>query len=503
MDLDQFSMQSFFRKIFSSLFTGILWFVFSANVFAQEGKFNFDLTFETGYAPEGKMPFWFRANQYGSIPSDGLSAGLIATVERPYRKVDIPFIDWTFSAGGRLNSAKDPRYILWKAYAGARIGIFEVQAGRDTRTMGLCDTALSSGSFAISGNAPGIPSLVISIPEYYTLPFLGNLLAVKGGFSNGLTGKIPRKNADKITYLNSFFHQSWFYGRIGKPDGHFRFYSGFNHQVFWGNEKAYYGESFSLSPAETFFYVITGKSYGNDEIAHSRVGNHLGSLDLGFELEAKGRRFFVYRQTFYDIGALYHLANLRDGLYGLSITNLNRKKDLLQLKKFTLEYLFTKNQAGEYWSPVTPSGDEDYYNNYQFVKGYSYYGYGIGNPFIGTRAYIRDELPRSPNDYFINNRVIAFHFASEVLAGEWDITLKSSWSWNRGTYATSVEGRSLGTQRDNPEADIFPHTSQYSGFIGIRRKFGEAFTAGLRAAWDYGHLYNNASGVLISVATSF
>jgi hypothetical protein len=449
------------------------------------------------------MPFWFRANRFGNIPSEGLTAGLVATVEKPYDKNSKDLFDWMISAGGRVNSGKDPQYILWKGYAGAKIGIFEILAGRVTRTMGLSDTSLSSGSFSLSGNAPGIPSLSISIPEFYTLPLAGNLFAFKGGFSNGLTGKVPRKNAGNITLLNSFFHQSWFYGRIGKQNGNFKLYGGFNHQVFWGNEEAYYGESFTLTPAETFLYVITGKSYGNEEIAHSRVGNHLGSVDLGFELETGKTQFFVYRQTFYDIGALYHMANLRDGLYGLSITNLNESNKGLSWKKLTLEYLFTKNQAGEFWSPVTPSGDEDYYNNYQFVKGYSYFGYSIGTPFIGTREYIREELPASPNDYFINNRVIAFHVASEVQMGEWDFILKSSWSWNRGTYATSVEGRTLGTQRDDPEADIFPLTRQYSGFLCLSRKFEGNISAGLKGALDKGKLYYNSWGILLDFSKSF
>ncbi len=483
----------------------LLSFLFSSFQFiaAQQGIYSFTAGTEAGYIQPESMPFWLRANRNGNIPSGNLTAGLIVSAEKAYSKSPGKLFDWKASAGLRINTGNNPWYILWKGNAGIKIGILEVLAGRNTTVTGLCDTAFSSGSFAISGNAPGIPSLTISIPEYYALPFMDGLLAFKGGFSNGLTGKIQRKNDENITLLNSFFHQTWFYGRIGKQNGNFRLYGGFNHQVFWGNEKAYHGDSFTLSPAETFIYVVTGKSYGNDEIAHSRVGNHLGSVDIGFDLEIGSTQFLVYRQTFYDIGALYHMANLRDGLYGLSITNMDKSYEGFRWKKFTLEYLFTKNQAGEYWSPVTPSGDEDYYNNYQFVKGYSYFGYSLGTPFIGNRAYIRDELPGSPNDYFINNRVIAFHMASRLGIREWDIIVKSSWSWNRGTYATSVEGRTLGTQRDDPEADIFPLTRQYSGFISLSRNFGGNISAGLKGAIDQGKLYNNSWGFLLDFSKSF
>ena len=64
-------------------------------------------------------------------------------------------------------------------------------------------------------------------------------------------------------------------------------------------------------------------------------------------------------------------------------------------------------------SPATPSGDENYYNNYQFAKGWSYKGIGLGNPFISPRANTREGLPADPGDYFINNRVVAVHLGFE------------------------------------------------------------------------------------------
>ena len=52
--------------------------------------------------------------------------------------------------------------------------------------------------------------------------------------------------------------------------------------AFWGNEKIYYNNYFTLSPVETYFYVITGKPYSTNIIGMSKIGNYLGSIDLGF-----------------------------------------------------------------------------------------------------------------------------------------------------------------------------------------------------------------------------
>ncbi len=469
---------------------------------SQHGTFSSVFGTEAGYITPDRMPFWLRANKAGSIPEDNFSISVLGSAYKNYESRNKQF-DWATSFSGRINISENPGFILIEGNASLRMGIFEVKGGRSKEVMGLCDTSLSSGSFAVSGNAPGIPELQVSVPEYYTIPALGQLFAFKGGFSHGWLGKIPRKNADSIIPMEIYFHQAWLYGRIGRPDGNLKFYGGFNHQVFWGNENEFYGDSFTLSPLETFLYVISGKSYGNDEIASSRVGNHLGSIDLAVEWKIKDVDLFVYRQTFYDIGALYHFANLRDGLYGISLKNMKEAGKGFHWNKILAEYLFTKNQAGEFWSPVTPSGDEDYYNNYQFVKGYSYYGFGIGSPFAGTRAWISDDLPDSENDYFINNRIVAVHIGSELAYNKWNMLVRASWSWNRGTYATSPEGRSIGTVRYPPEADIFPLTRQFSGYFELIRQFPGRISLGIISAFDLGELYYNSSGILVALSKSF
>ena len=196
-----------------------------------------------------------------------------------------------------------------------------------------------------------------------------------------------------------------------------------------------------------------------NSIPHSKIGNQLGSIDVGAEYEFNSVRLLAYHQFFYDSGALYHLANLRDGLNGLSLVNTRQTTTGFKWKKMLVEVLYSRNQAGEFWSPATPSGDEDYYNNSQFVQGWSYKGIGLGNPFLTTRAYTRAGLPADPSDYFINNRVVAFHYGFEGSFQKWDFTLKTSYSLNYGTFGTSEVGHTLGKIRTLPVYGIFSQTS--------------------------------------------
>lgn len=133
-------------------------------------------------------------------------------------------------------------FTIIEGYAKLRIGVFEIRAGRSKEIMGLCDTSLTSGAFAVSGNALGIPKVQISIPEFYSLPIFGKLFAFKGNFAHGWIGETSQYPylRSGIIQLGTYFHQKSLYGRFGKPGWKWKLYGGFNHQAFWGKEKEYY-----------------------------------------------------------------------------------------------------------------------------------------------------------------------------------------------------------------------------------------------------------------------
>jgi hypothetical protein len=133
-----------------------------------------------------------------------------------------------------------------------------------------------------------------------------------------------------------------------------------------------------------------------------------------------------------------------------------------------------------------PSGAEDYYNHYQYVRGWSYKGIGIGNPFICPGTYTREGL--SGSEYFINNRVVAFHFGYEGCFKEWEFVLKTSYSLNYGTYSS---------------IDLFKEKKQFSAYLQAGRELKNGVRLGVTGAFDVGELYYNSFGALFRVSKSF
>jgi hypothetical protein len=482
----------------------ILFFVHISIAHAQDGNLSFKFEGWGGYTSNGQVPFWLRSNQYGSIPLDGASLSFIGAARKDYDLSADKLFEWGASFEGRANIGQGSNLTLIEGYGKIRLSIFEFRAGRSKEIMGLCDTTLTSGSYAISGTNLGIPEIELSVRDFCALPWFGQMFAFKGNYVHGWFGdlKMTRYIEQDTLLLGSYLHQKSLYGRFGKPGWRLKLYGGFNHQVVWGHEQDYYTEDYTLTPIETYWYVITGKKYSNGYIQEERQGNHLGSIDLGLEYEFKKVKILIYRQNLYEAGALAYLANIQDGLNGISLQNLHKGESRGIWNKMLLEFLYTKNQAGEPWSPDSGSPYEPYYNHGQYITGWSYLGSGLGTSFIGTRDYINETLPAHPEEYFINNRVMALHFGFEGAFRTLTYTIKASWSKNYGTYQTTDEEQS--TEITNPgEYGIFGEQEQISSYFGVNKRFTNGLILGLIGAFDYGNLYYNSFGTFLIASYSF
>ena len=454
----------------------------------------------------GVVPFWMRANQYGSVPPAGVSASVIGRMAREYNSVKPKFLDWGLAVEARANGGEKSSVTLIEGYAKLKLGPFSLRGGRVKEFTGLVDSSLSTGAFSISGNALGIPKAEIYVPEFYPF-FGGNLFAFQGNLAHGWLGETPvnKQNSSRTGYVQTgiYFHQKSLYGRLGKPEWRIRLYGGFNHQVFWGNEKIRYGNWYSLSEWKTYLYVLQGKKY---EGTSSKIGNQLGSIDVGLEYNTRTLRLFFYRQSFYDIGGLYYLANIQDGLHGLQITNKTVSTRPFQWRKIVIEFLTTKNQGGEPWSPDTQSGAENYYNNSEFPDGWSYKRVGLGNPFLSTRLTTRKGLVADPYDLFNNNRVSVFHLASEGFIRAFAYKIKLSFSQNFGTWITNSYGRRTGGSniyRIPPVYGIFKEADQFSAYFELARKLKKGLRFGGILAFDKGGLLDQSTGLQLMLSKEF
>jgi hypothetical protein len=375
-----------------------------------------------------------------------------------------------------------------------RYGAFELFAGRKREIIGLVDTTLSAGSYIWSGNALAVPKVEISVPNY--TPILKNgLISIKGNFAYGWLG-----SSDSVS--NILLHQKSLYIRLGKPTWRFKLYGGFNHQVQWGGKVLYprvdngvlithFGVDW-----ESYLYVVSGTSlYTLDSLVvknnqataegGNRVGNHLGTVDLGLEYETDQHKWFLYRQSIYEAGALFYLNNISDGLHGLSFTRKHANQGIL---KIVLEYLQTTNQGGPYSSNRSPiealRGAEDYMNNGRYIDGWVYQRQTIGTPFIMPLRYTTG-LPQNldPNPYrLVNNRVQAITVGALSRIKQFDLLTRLSFSQNLGSYtiplASTMSQISLQQQVSFPVKQyVFTTTVAYDNAGVLKQNLGLSLLA--------------------------
>ncbi|MFD1771560.1 capsule assembly Wzi family protein [Sphingobacterium suaedae] len=497
-----------------------------ANIgYAQQdslSRHNFSVELQSGYINNKGVPLWMRSNQYGSIPLSGASVSVLGRAFKDYRTVEwqgkstpnSPVVDWGYAIEGRVNAGRKFQGQLIEAHVKMRVAMFEARVGRSKDVMGLNgDTVLTSGNFSVSGNALGVPKFEISIPSYYRLPWLGGLLSFKGNFATGYMGKMDMNpSAFRVPTsdyaVETFLHQKSLYGRLGKPSWRLQLYGGFNHQAQWGGEKKRYGEDYKLNFFQTLTHVTLGQAYGGkgNPIPRSKVGNHQGSIDLGASYNFGPVSLMLYRQSFYDVGAISKLANIADGLNGITMKN-NRYQPKSpknwDWEKLLFEFFYSKDQAGYPWSKPTSSGDEDYYNNSEYMEGWSYLGTGMGSPLIPTAASVRPGQAHYPKDYFISNRVVAGHIGASGRLYQWHVLTKITLARHFGTFATSEFGKSTGSHFHRPYVDRFEPVHQFSFFLRTERAIDQKTSVGGSFATDQGKLLYSGSGVLIHLRRTF
>jgi hypothetical protein len=450
----------------------------------------------TFLSTSGQNPFWLRSNQYGIVPleSQGITVRARIGTEQSLLKPSNRFskkdpldrsLNWkgfsfNYAIEAVANVGKTNQFIVPEAYAAVKWKAFELYAGRRREIIGLVDTTLSSGSFIWSGNALPIPKIQLSIPEY--TPILGKgLISIKGAYAHGWFG-------EQYYLKNVFLHQKWLYGRLGKPNWKLKFYGGFNHQVQWGGDLN--TDNITLlrtvrnnnipKKLKDYINAVTGISLNTDAAQQTinideytsydltnRIGNHIGTIDIGAKFTTHKLDVMLYRQSFYDDGSLFFLANITDGLFGITITDkssaiVNRK---LAIKKLNVELFNSKSQGGNLGYNQTIGqlrGRDNYFNHGQFLDGWGYNSQMIGSAFITPYSMTSSELPRykyffSDKEIFAftnNNRVTAFSSAVQGSYKQSDFTLRYSYSQNSGTYqypfSEQVKQNSISLQTFTP-----------------------------------------------------
>ncbi|MEZ0608550.1 capsule assembly Wzi family protein [Fibrella sp. WM1] len=398
-----------------------------------------------------QTPFWLRANQYGIVPLKGPVLRLRAGLRSDYRLADStgarPTVDWGYALDAVSNVGATNQLLLPEAHVKARLGNLEFYAGRKREVVGLVDTLLTTGAYAWSGNALPIPKIQIGLYQYTSVPFTKGIVSFLGAFAHGWF-----ENDGRLV-KGSYLHQKYLYGRLGKPTWPFRLYGGFNHQVIWGGQAApgvlsdLVSVNGQLPSGIEYYRAVVFGSRGQwkpgdpnvTSFEDNRIGNHLGSLDFGADVNLSHWNLYAYRQFFYDDGSLFYGTNLADGLNGLRLKNRRQPDgEAFFLQQITLEFLYSASQGGDAFviDDSDLRGRDDYFNHAQFLDGWEYRNRIIGTPFFSLPNETRPSLPQRVG--VSNNRVSVGHFAVKALVnGRIDLTSRLSLSRNLGTYALS------------------------------------------------------------------
>jgi len=502
-------MSFFSKRLFSLIAIAVL---NSLSLHAQSIRKPSLYSVEAGsyFSSSTETPFWLRSNQYGIVPNRsplstfraGIYSNYDSTRHSTGKWKDSKF-DVGYGVNVVVNTSKnllsyEHNVLLPEAYVKVRRGIWELYVGRQREKFGLADSALSTGSYAWSGNAMPVPKIQISIPIFTPIGFTKGWVAVQGTFAHGYL--------DANGYIqNTMLHQKSIYLRFGRERDVVRVYGGLNHQAIWGGHAKDTTGIPGVIPSGgklpngllNYFYVVSTINKGRTDTQQytyfdltNRVGNHLGSIDVAAEIDLVRHTLYIYRQNLYEDGSLFYLINIADGLNGIRI---RRNDPNAIVRDILFEFLNTTSQGGPEFIIDNPDkrGKDDYFNHQQYRDGWAYRQHTIGTPFIPPALGPQDQYPYGT--FTRNNRLYAFHTGvagsipvrASIFAGPIAYQLKLSFSRNLGTY-------------DYPYEPIRNQFSGYASIIAPLDILGGIQLSG-SAAVDNGTLYQNSVGGYISL----
>ena len=453
---------------FVALFSGTV-------LFAQNNIHQINLGIGTSAGFGEKVPFWLFSNQYSLLEKNPFNLYAVAGYRKSFddeKKFDISY-------GINLVNRYSTKYDIYveEAYGKLKFHFLQLQAGRIRESFGNHDSVLSSGGLLWSGNAKPLPAISATIPKYIPIPLSHGYLHFKGGIYHGWFENNPFNK-------NVLLHHKYIYAKAG---GNFplNISIGMHHYAQWGGNLIY--PEFGEQPTglKTFRKVFFGSSGGSDSPwpdQDNAVGNHVGSYNIRADIKLTPLDIGLYWQSVFEDNSGRNLQNLWDGLYG--IVFIFNHSNLVQ--RALLEVLSSTHQSGapQLQDPSNPrpvAWNDNYFNNWLYRMGWSYFGMSLGNPLITSPV-----LSVDPNEYeyFNNNRIRAIHTG---LAGKitfLEYSLFFTYSKNYGTYYFP-----------------FDHTRHQTSvllnvmFNDILLKTNLSLSLGI----DRGEMYGNNTGIQINL----
>lgn len=484
----------------------------SSTLFAQQNndslRFNANISAISTVGTTKDQSFWLTHNRWGMF--DDASANGLILLSTSYRVNN----EKLFSIGGGIDlvaraSSNSSAYIQ-QGYVEAKLGFMHFEAGRKQTTYGITFSDLSSGSLAISNNSIPIPRIVLSVPDFYDVPFTAGLLEFRGHFAHGWL--------DNSRYVkDAFFHDKSFHIQAGGDIG-IKAYWGLTHIAIWGGNSPVHGKL----PAtfSDFLRVMMAKEGSDGSPANevNALGFHTGVFDWGVKAKIGRSSLHAYYQHPFTDRSGQTYRNKLDGLWGLGIMDPFPTRVVTEI---LYEFLYTMHQSGAGLSDIQEGdqpdfcdqpncgypygGRDNYYNNSMYRSGHSYLGMSLGSPFFMTQEQldkINPDINTYSSVYFVSTRNIAHHFAVKgEVASNLSYKLFASYVRYYGTYTGLNMGQLWGSLDPTlNQEDYFFNPAQKQWYFMLETRWTikniDNITFSSTLAVDKGQLFNNASIML-------
>lgn len=479
----------------------IILFLIPISLYGGNGDISVNVETEATFSGGSFSPLWLTNNKYGMSSADGdnfyLRAG--AGWDKSFGQ------GWKLGAGLDLATAAGQASKFWlqQAYFDVSWSMLSLSIGSKERIGSPLekDPLLTSGWMAEGINTRPIPQIRAEIRDFYSLPFTGNWLSLKGHLAYGafLDGNWQESFATTgQAYARDVkYHSKALMLRIGNKE---KFPAEFEvglHMAtqFCGDQMRKMADGSSellLDMPDGFRNYINAffpSSGGSDTTWGEQVnveGNMLGSWNFAVNYYFRDWKFRLYLDHYFEDHSqlTWQYGRWRDGQLGLEIDFPKNR----WVSSFLWETISTKDQTGPLlydgfagsFSDLQMSGCDSYYCHYIY-QSWQYYGMGIGLPLLPGSAYNEEGSLT-----YMSNRMKANHFGLRGNPAEgWSWRVLASIARHWGTYSSPF--------------DNVKH--QFSGLAEVRYNPPKLNKWTFKAALgiDNGDLLGNSVGGTISV----
>ena len=375
-------------------------------------------------------PSWHTSNRQG-LPSVESSNGYahIAALGGVHRPSGFG-VDYGLDLGAGAGLEKN--LFIHQLYADVNYKWLGMSVGMKERWSDK-NPSLSTGALTWSGNSKPLPEVRAGIPEFVSIPFLGNWVSLKGHIGYGrLTDDDWRREHGGGSYMNGvLFHSKSAFLRVGNQQ---RFplqvtiglemnnlFGGVRYDVIHDTQKPYPSNPAAFWTALFPFHKI--EQQGDED------GDNLGSWHLNFDYKLNDWNIGAYYEHFYEdhsswLGIEYKnntegekdfiffgfRRNWFDGLFGIEV---NAPDDFRYFRNAVIEFMNTRGLSGPICHSASCNTDgmyvieevdgRDGMYNHGIYSSYTHQGYAIGNPVLISPVYYEN------GNSFRSNRVQMFH----------------------------------------------------------------------------------------------